>query len=123
MTHNGYALAMAGQFITFCPNVCPVNEQKVDIFILLLNRVISDRNPSPIANKKLMKCTSALLLPMRCCTPALYLYVTLRLFINFENLLCNRKNSNPVTNIKIKPIHEKYKSPIEVKVKSPVETK
>jgi hypothetical protein len=32
---------MAGQFITFCRNVCPVNEQKVDIFILLLNKVFS----------------------------------------------------------------------------------
>jgi len=36
---NGHALAMAGQFITFCWKVCPVNEQKVEIFILLLNRV------------------------------------------------------------------------------------
>jgi hypothetical protein len=36
----------------------PVNEQKADIFILLLNRVFSARNYSPIANKKLMKCTS-----------------------------------------------------------------
>jgi hypothetical protein len=24
---------LAGQFITFCRNVCPVNEQKVEIFI------------------------------------------------------------------------------------------
>jgi len=38
---NGQALAMAGQFITFCWNVCPVNEQKVQIFILLFNRVFS----------------------------------------------------------------------------------
>jgi hypothetical protein len=38
---NVHALAMAGQFITFCRNVCPVNEQKVEIFILLLNRVFS----------------------------------------------------------------------------------
>jgi hypothetical protein len=38
---NGYALAMAGQFITFCRNVCPVNEQKVEFFILLLNREFS----------------------------------------------------------------------------------
>jgi hypothetical protein len=38
---NGHALAMAGQFITFCRNVCPVNEQKVEIFILLFNRVFS----------------------------------------------------------------------------------
>jgi len=30
---NVHALAMAGQFITFCPNVCPVNEQKVEILI------------------------------------------------------------------------------------------
>jgi len=33
ITYNGHALAMAGQFITFCRNVCPVNEQKVEIFI------------------------------------------------------------------------------------------
>jgi hypothetical protein len=38
---NVKALAMAGQFITFCWNVCPVNEQKVEIFILLLNREFS----------------------------------------------------------------------------------
>jgi hypothetical protein len=44
----------------------PVNEQKVEIFILLLNSVFSAWNYSPIANKKLMKCTLALLLPMRC---------------------------------------------------------
>jgi len=41
MATNGHALAMAGQFITFCWNVSPVNEQKADIFILLLNRVFS----------------------------------------------------------------------------------
>jgi len=56
---NGHALAMAGQFITFCRNVCPVNEQKVEIFILLLNTVLSAWNYCPIANKKLMKCTSS----------------------------------------------------------------
>jgi hypothetical protein len=33
---------MARQFITFGPNVNPVNEQKVEIFILLLNREFSD---------------------------------------------------------------------------------
>jgi hypothetical protein len=38
---NGHALAMAGQFITFRRNACPVNEQKVEIFILLFNRVFS----------------------------------------------------------------------------------
>jgi hypothetical protein len=32
---------MAGQFITFCRNVCPVNEQKADIIILLLNSLFS----------------------------------------------------------------------------------
>jgi hypothetical protein len=32
---------MAGQFITFCRNVCTVNKQKVEIFILLLNSVLS----------------------------------------------------------------------------------
>ena len=41
MAYNGHALAMAGQFITFCWNVCPVNEQKVEIIILLLNSVFS----------------------------------------------------------------------------------
>jgi hypothetical protein len=41
MTPNGHALAMAGQFITFCPNISTVNEQKVKIFILLLNRIFS----------------------------------------------------------------------------------
>jgi hypothetical protein len=55
---NVHALAMAGQFITFCRNFCPVNEQKVDIFILLLNKVFSARNYCQIVNKKLMKCTS-----------------------------------------------------------------
>jgi len=40
---NVHALAMAGQFITFCRNVCTVNEQKAEIFILLLNRVFSAR--------------------------------------------------------------------------------
>jgi hypothetical protein len=40
-TSANIALAMAGQFITFCQNVCPANEQKVDIFILLLNSVFS----------------------------------------------------------------------------------
>jgi hypothetical protein len=38
---NGHALAMAGQFITFCWNVCPVNGQKAEIFILLHNSVFS----------------------------------------------------------------------------------
>jgi len=65
MLVGNHALAMAGQFITFCRNVCPVNEQKVEIFILLLNRVFLARNYSPIANKKLMKRTSGQLLPMR----------------------------------------------------------
>jgi hypothetical protein len=55
---NVHALAMAGQFITFCRNVCPVNEQKVEIFILLLNSVFSARNYCRITNKKLIKCTS-----------------------------------------------------------------
>jgi len=27
---NGYALAMVGQFITFCWNVCSLNEKKAD---------------------------------------------------------------------------------------------
>jgi hypothetical protein len=36
LAHNVHALAMAGQFITFCWNVCPANEQKVEIIILLL---------------------------------------------------------------------------------------
>jgi hypothetical protein len=49
---------MAGQFITFCRNVCPVNEQKAEIFILLLNSVFSAGNYCSKANKKLMKCTS-----------------------------------------------------------------
>jgi len=61
MTVYGHALAMAGQSMIFCPNVCPVNEQKVEIIILLLNREFSARNCCPIANKKLMKSTSALL--------------------------------------------------------------
>jgi hypothetical protein len=56
---------MAGQFITFCRNVCPVNEQKVEIFILQFIKEFSAWNYSPIANKKLMKCRSAQLLPMR----------------------------------------------------------
>lgn len=34
---NVKALAMPGQFITFRRNVSTVNEQKVEIFILLLN--------------------------------------------------------------------------------------
>jgi hypothetical protein len=40
---------MAGQFITFCRNVCPVNEQKAEIFILLLNRVLL---PEPLLNNE-----------------------------------------------------------------------
>jgi hypothetical protein len=32
---------MAGQFIPFRRNVSPVNEQKAEIFILLLNREFS----------------------------------------------------------------------------------
>jgi hypothetical protein len=58
MAANGHALAMAGQFITFCRNVGQVNEQKVEISILLLNREFSARNYCPITNKKLMECTS-----------------------------------------------------------------
>jgi hypothetical protein len=58
MAANDHALAMAGQFITFCWNVSPVNEQKVEIFILLLNKVFLARNYSPTTNKKLIKCTS-----------------------------------------------------------------
>jgi hypothetical protein len=38
---NVHALAMAGQFITFCWNVCTVNGQKAEIIILLLNREFS----------------------------------------------------------------------------------
>jgi len=49
MTPNVHALAMAGQFITFCRNVCPVNQQKVEIFILLLNRVFL---PEPLLNNQ-----------------------------------------------------------------------
>jgi len=41
LSDNGHALAMAGQFITFCRNVRPVNEQKVEIFILFFNREFS----------------------------------------------------------------------------------
>jgi hypothetical protein len=55
---NGHALAMAGIQRIFCPNKSTVNEQKAKNSILLLNRVFSARNYSPIANKKLMKCTS-----------------------------------------------------------------
>jgi hypothetical protein len=43
MAAYGHALAMAGQFITFCRNLSPVNEQKVEIIILLLNREFSAR--------------------------------------------------------------------------------
>jgi len=32
---------MVGQFMIFCLNVCPVNEQKVENIILLLNKVFS----------------------------------------------------------------------------------
>jgi len=46
---NVHALAMAGQFITFCRNVRPVNEQKVEIFILLLNSVFQ---PEPLLNNQ-----------------------------------------------------------------------
>jgi hypothetical protein len=42
----------------FLPERLPVNEQKAEIFILLPNREFSARNCCPIANKKLMKCTS-----------------------------------------------------------------
>jgi hypothetical protein len=36
-----YGHAFEGQFMIFCWNVCPVNEQKADIFIMLLNREFS----------------------------------------------------------------------------------
>jgi hypothetical protein len=42
----------------FLPERLPVNEQKVEIFILLLNSVFSARNCCRIMNKKLTKCTS-----------------------------------------------------------------
>jgi len=81
MTYNGQGLAFVPEFEVFqperpansepkaegnykswtvkvLPEPCTVNEQKVEIFILLLNRVFSARNYCPIANKKLMKCTS-----------------------------------------------------------------
>ena len=38
MTAYGHALAMAGQFITFSRNFSTVNKEKVENFILLLNR-------------------------------------------------------------------------------------
>jgi hypothetical protein len=41
MAYYVHALAMAGQFMIFRRNLSPVNEQKVDIFILLLNRDFS----------------------------------------------------------------------------------
>jgi hypothetical protein len=44
MTHNGHALAMAGHSMNFQPERLPVNEQKVEIIILLLNRDFSARN-------------------------------------------------------------------------------
>jgi len=64
MATNGHALAMAGQFMIFCWNVCPVNEQKADI---LFRCSIKNFQPGlmPNTNKKLMKSTSAMLLPMR----------------------------------------------------------
>ena len=77
----------------------------------------------PNKDKMMNSYSSASIVASQCCTPAFQFYVTLLLFINFEYLFCNRKNSTPVTKIKIKPIHEKYKSPIEAKVKSPVKTK
>jgi hypothetical protein len=52
-----HALAMAGQFITFCRNVCPVNEQKVEIFILLRNREFSARATAK-QRTKADECTS-----------------------------------------------------------------
>jgi hypothetical protein len=58
VAYNGHALAMAGHSMNFSPNKSTVNEQKAEIFILQLNREFSARNYSPIANKKLMKCTS-----------------------------------------------------------------
>jgi hypothetical protein len=59
VAYNVKALAMAGQFMIFCRNVCPVNEQKVEIFILLLDRVFPAWNCCSITNRKLMICRSA----------------------------------------------------------------
>jgi hypothetical protein len=42
----------------FLPERLPVNEQKVEIFILLLNSVFSAWNYCSTTNKKLIKCTS-----------------------------------------------------------------
>jgi len=55
MTPTVHALPMPGQFMIFSPNVSIVNEQKAEIFILLLNSEFSAQNRCPIANKKSMK--------------------------------------------------------------------
>ena len=41
MAANSEALAMAGHSMNFCPNKSTVNEQKAEIFILLLDRAFS----------------------------------------------------------------------------------
>jgi len=46
---NGHALAMAGQFMTFCRNVCTVNEQKVEIFFC---RSIRNIQPELLPNNE-----------------------------------------------------------------------
>jgi len=59
----------------FLPERLLVNEQKTEIFILLLNSVFSAWNHSPIANKKLVKRMSDQLLPMRMLCVRAYLII------------------------------------------------
>jgi len=46
---NVHALAMVGQFITFCRNVSPVNEQKVEILFCCSTEYFQ---PEPLLNNQ-----------------------------------------------------------------------
>jgi len=73
---NVHALTMAGQFITFCRNVRPVNEQKVEIFILLLNKRIFSPELLPNSEQKVdeMHVTPSYS-PMRLLVAVLFLWI------------------------------------------------
>ena len=75
MACNVHALAMAGQFMIFRRNLSPVNEQKVDIFILLLNRDFSAGTTAQKRIKSWWNARHAQLLPMRLLAADLFLTI------------------------------------------------
>jgi hypothetical protein len=84
---NGHALAMAGQFITFCRNVCPVNEQKVEIFILLLISDFFSPELLPNNEQKADECTSRPAIAnalVSCCSQRLAILLVIKLSCLFD---------------------------------------